>query len=99
MNDENYNGWSNHETWNIALWLYNNEDIYRHATKAVDIYARRGNISVTPEWAKAFVTIAFDETFGDPKTPDGVDTNNPKIDWNQISQTLSEFSSFDLVKS
>ncbi len=30
---EKYNGWTNYETWNVALWLGNNEGDYRYWTE------------------------------------------------------------------
>lgn len=35
--DETYNGWSNYPTWNVNLWLSNDEGLYR---EALDIVAR-----------------------------------------------------------
>lgn len=26
MTDQTYNGWTNYETWNVALWIQNNRD-------------------------------------------------------------------------
>jgi|TARA_R110002153_G_C13284199_1_gene494351 predicted nucleic-acid-binding Zn-ribbon protein len=34
--DISYNGWSNRETWNIALWIQNNEYYYATAKKCGD---------------------------------------------------------------
>ena len=31
MTQEDYNGWRNHATWNVALWLQNDEGLYNFA--------------------------------------------------------------------
>lgn len=28
MNNEEYNGWSNYETWNVGLWIGSDEGLY-----------------------------------------------------------------------
>jgi hypothetical protein len=33
-NDRSYNGWSNYETWNVNLWLTNDEGTYGYWTEA-----------------------------------------------------------------
>jgi hypothetical protein len=30
MSDKKYNGWENYETWNVALWLSNDQGSYYH---------------------------------------------------------------------
>ncbi len=30
MNEKGYNGWSNYETWNVKLWIDNEEVSYEH---------------------------------------------------------------------
>ena len=30
MSDKRYNGWTNYETWLVALWADNDEPSYRH---------------------------------------------------------------------
>lgn len=32
--DISYNGWSNYETWNVALWLQNDEGLYNLACES-----------------------------------------------------------------
>jgi hypothetical protein len=36
MKTENYNGWKNRQTWNVALWINNDEPIYRAAVEFVE---------------------------------------------------------------
>jgi len=35
--DTSYNGWENYETWNVALWLQNDEGLYHLASESGDI--------------------------------------------------------------
>jgi len=36
MTDTTYNGWANYETWNVALWLQNDEGLYNFARRYDD---------------------------------------------------------------
>ena len=48
MTDETYNGWANYETWNVALWINNDEGLYNiareHTTyqQFADVVPRNG---------------------------------------------------------
>ena len=41
MEDNTYNGWKNRATWNIALFIQNDEPIYRTAQAFMTIYRGR----------------------------------------------------------
>ena len=34
--DISYNGWENYETWNVALWIQNDENLYHIARECGD---------------------------------------------------------------
>lgn len=89
---DEYNGWANRATWNISLWIDNDENLYRAASNAVDKIRSRDTLAetVTPAWAKAFATVEFESCFGKPETPDGIRTNDPDIDWSQIADMIKE---------
>ena len=51
--DTSYNGWENYETWNVALWINNDEGLYDIARRCDDyqdfVDAIDGLISKTPD--------------------------------------------------
>ncbi len=74
--ENKYNGWANYETWNVSLWINNNEHLYELANdEGVKIYYE-------------FVKLAhkYDLT----KTGDGVEFTNPKINIDEIDEMFKE---------
>jgi hypothetical protein len=90
-----YNGFTNRATWNLSLWVSNDENLYNRAFAAVDKMVGDGKM-ITDEWTKAFFTIELENRFGTSSTPDGYSANDPAIDWSQLSSALREFSAFVL---
>lgn len=94
IDSEPYNGWANRPTWNIALWITNDENLYRRAMDAVDTLQKRGTIneSITPSWARSFVRVSFAEVFGKEETPDGTSATDSSIDWSAIATMIQELA-------
>ena len=83
-----YNGYKNYETWNVSLWIGNDEFLYQTA-KACVIYCKSPD---TP-WSK-FVRCMMNGTIGRHllQTGDGVSWDNPKIDVNKMNEMMRELA-------
>ena len=81
-----YNGWTNYETWNAALWIGNDEFLYNTAKACVE-YCSEGE---TP-WEK-FVRCMTEGQIGRclGQTRDGVAWNDPKIDAAEMVDMMAE---------
>ena len=74
--DVSYNGWENYETWNVALWINNDQGLYSIAREAGDY--------------EAFAEFMVDE-FNRPCTPDGVLYNDPAVNVVQLNSDVFDF--------
>ena len=72
METTKYNGWTNRETWNVALWLDNDENLY-NACRSAKIESAEG--------MKHFCIRVFGET-----TPDGDHLN--KVNFTEVFDDL-----------
>jgi len=72
--DTTFNGWANYETWNVALWLGNDENLYEVAQR-YDSYDR--------------LIPRLEYQFGQ-MTPDGVRWMDGKIDTAELDEMLSD---------
>ena len=70
--DQTYNGWANYETWNVALWIANDECLY-HLAQEVGNYVD-------------FVDVLSD--CGSDATPDGVRYDDPAVNVVQINSDV-----------
>ena len=65
--DTTYNGWTNYETWNVALWVDNDEASY---------HLRRAYGLTDADSLKEFLYQIWPTGF----TPDGADFDNANLD-------------------
>ena len=68
-----YNGWTNWETWNVAMWIGNDEMFNRLMTQGAK-----------NDWEQ-FKALAMQ--FGITKTPDGVSFEDPKVNQDELRNT------------
>ena len=81
-----YNGWENYETWNVALYIGNDWDLYLLALDCKDYEEFKANINAG-------------RPFGPPPnptcvaiTPDGVRWSDPKVNVDEINLMLQELT-------
>lgn len=80
--DASYNGWPNYETWNVMLWMDNDEPSYRFYR---DWYLRmkdRGQrfTGVDAKWCCEYCL--------NTSTPDGIYLSNSRIRWGAIAKAM-----------
>ena len=73
LTDTTYNGWENYETWNVALWINNEEGLYELAQECGDY--------------ETLVNRLYDD-YGSTETGDGVKWNDPKVNTVQINSDV-----------
>ena len=78
-----YNGWKNWETWNVALWIGNDEGMYRLAR----------SFSSEERPYESFVKALKDAGEGSAiafQTPDGVAWNDSGLDIDALNEMIEE---------
>jgi len=70
------NGWANHETWNVALYIQNDEGLYHMARE----YRHHGYQS----FAESLKEL------GSYETPDGVAWTDSALDYDELNEMLEE---------
>jgi hypothetical protein len=74
--DISYNGWANYETWNVALWINNEEGLYNLAMECGDY--------------ETLVNVLYNE-YGVKETKDGVKFADPKVNVIQLNSDVFDF--------
>jgi hypothetical protein len=71
-----YNGWANYETWNIALWIGNDEGLYSLAKDCGGDYGM-------------FRDVMRDE-LDSTETPDGIAWNDSGLNISELDDMMAE---------
>jgi hypothetical protein len=81
---ETFNGWASYHTWNVALYIQNEYNIY---SLARDWAAERREYGESVDYDVFRHTLT--ELVGDI-TPDGVSYSDPSLDVMELSEMLQE---------
>ena len=74
MNNTTFNGWANYQTWNVSLWIQNDEGLYEMARECEN-YDHLSEV------------LTMD---GSQSTPDGVSWTDPTLDHDELNEMMSE---------
>lgn len=77
-----YNGWYNYQTWNVSLWL-NNEEAWYQSMRFFMLENPEGTYS-------DLIDVLQSEQIIEQVTPDGVSWTDPTLDREALDEMLKE---------
>lgn len=81
MQEKTYNGWTNYQTWNVALWIENQRFLY---TTAVNFMKNYTGTSPYKDYIKYM-------HLSNQKTLDDVKWNDSTLNHIELNQLMNEF--------
>jgi hypothetical protein len=81
-NKAKYNGWKNRQTWNCALWIGNDEGLYRSAVDFMKSY----------EGEYAYNDFIRSQDLSQATTPDGVHWLDSGLDHDALDDMMCELA-------
>jgi hypothetical protein len=78
---EEYNGWKNYETWNVSLWINNEQAIYENAVA----FMREAN-----PLKNAYKGFVINCGLSGQRTPDKVAYMSAKLDYKRLDEMMKE---------
>ena len=76
--DISYNGWANFETWNVALWIGNDEVLYQMARECCHL---------SEPYEALYLQLMDCDIMA---TPDGVAWDDANIDFDELNEMIAE---------
>ena len=81
MSDTTYNGWKNHDTWNVSLYINNDEPLYRKAI---------GFMQDNPDRDNPYIGFLLNNYMTHLVTPDAVEWMSDKLDYPALNNMMRE---------
>jgi hypothetical protein len=76
-----YNGWKNRQTWNVALWLGNDESLYRSAVRFMEI---------NPKLKRPYAQFIVSEGMESDRTGDNIAWLGSRLDYKALDNMMRE---------
>lgn len=76
-----YNGWKNRQTWNVSLWILNDEPLYR---MAVDYMKKH------PASTKPYAGFIKETGLEYDRTPDNIAFKSTRISYRELNAMMKE---------
>ena len=89
MSDNTYNGWKNYPTWNVNLWLSNDQSLYNETRYRVGAMMDEGRAAVA-DAIKGFVVDDLAPDLGASFTADLLGYALDQVDWFEITDSWIE---------
>lgn len=80
-----YNGWTNYETWNVALYINNDESLQNIGIEIVEMCDEANESNYYEQFAEY-----LRENFEITETPDQVAYNDSSLDEDELNEMLKE---------
>lgn len=80
-----YNGWKNRSTWNVALWINNDEPLYRTAINYCKERQSK-NLKIT------YIGFIKYAGLSRERTPDGILYDGQQLDYKALNEMMDELT-------
>lgn len=80
MKETKYNGWKNRQTWNVALWIGNDEPLYRAAVRFMQEYKGRA----------PYVQFIHANGMRYERTPDNIAWISTRLSFRELNSMMKE---------
>ena len=81
MTTEGYNGWKNRQTWNVSLWINNEESLYLSA-----VLFMKGRKTVKGSYYRFIDSIGMRYE----RTPDNIGWMSTRLDYRALDSMMAE---------
>lgn len=83
--ENTYNGWKNRQTWNVSLWINNDEPLYRMAVEYVKERKTKGKMAKYYLFVRACGLV-------NERTPDNISFSGTRLDYKALDEMLNDFA-------